>query len=99
MQRYIQVSGETSYIRQVGFDVGFFAGLGLTFMNPTVTDNKITQEYDGMVFQKGVAGFVTFDNMSVGLTIGFDNLLNKNRSSWIYNQKPYLGLVIGISNF
>lgn len=90
---------ETSYVRQIGFDAGIFAGLGITFMNPTVTLNAITQEYDGMVFQKGVAGFVTFDNMSIGVALGFDNLLDENKNSWIYNQKPYLGIVIGISNF
>jgi hypothetical protein len=90
---------EISFIRQIGFDAGIFGGIGLTFMNPTNTENKITQEYDGMVFQKGIAGFVTFDNMSVGVTLGFDNLLDKNKTFWIYNQKPYIGLVIGISNF
>jgi hypothetical protein len=37
--------------------------------------------------------------MSVGLAIGFDNLVDKNKSVWIYNQKPYIGLVIGIANF
>jgi hypothetical protein len=90
---------ESSYIRQIGFDAGFFAGIGITFINPTVTQNVVTQEYDGIVFQKGVAGFITFDNMSVGVTLGFDNLLDQNRNSWIYNQKPCFGLIIGISNF
>ena len=90
---------EISFIRQIGFDAGLFGGIGLTFMNATNTENNITQEYDGMIFQKGVAGFVTFDNMSVGITLGFDNLLDRNKIFWIYNQKPYIGLVIGISNF
>jgi hypothetical protein len=90
---------DISFIRQIGFDAGVFAGIGSSFLSPTNTDNKITQEYDGMIFQKGVAGFITFDNISVGLAVGFDNLLDKNKSVWIYNQKPYVGLVIGISNF
>jgi hypothetical protein len=90
---------ETSFIRHIGFDAGVFAGIGITALNPTVTRDAIIQEYDGMVFQKGVAGFISFDNMSVGITIGFDNLLDKNKTSWIYNQKPYIGLLIGISNF
>jgi hypothetical protein len=90
---------EEPYIRQIGFDAGIFAGLGITPVNPTVTHNAITQEYDGMIFQKGIAGFITFDNMSVGLALGFDSLLDKNKTSWVYNQKPYIGLVIGISNF
>jgi hypothetical protein len=90
---------ETSFIRHIGFDAGIFAGIGITALNPTVTRDAIIQEYDGMVFQKGVAGFISFGNMSVGITIGFDNLLDKNKTSWIYNQKPYWGLLIGISNF
>jgi hypothetical protein len=90
---------ETSYINHIGFDAGFFAGIGTTAVNPTVTLNKIDQEYDGLVFQKGIAAFITFGNFSVGLACGFDNLLDKNKSVWIYNQKPYLGIVIGIANF
>jgi hypothetical protein len=90
---------ETSYIRQIGFDAGFFAGIGITPINPSVTLSKEMLEYDGIVFQKGLAGFMTFDNISVGVAIGFDNLLDRNKKAWIYNQKPYLGLLIGISNF
>jgi hypothetical protein len=90
---------ETSFIRQIGFDAGIFAGIGISPINPTVTRNAIMQEYDGLVFQKGVAGFITFDKISVGISLGFDNLLDKNKTSWIYNQKPYVGLLIGISNF
>ena len=90
---------QSSYIRQIAFDAGLFGGIGITSLNPTVTANRITQEYDGIVFQKGVAAFITFDNMSIGLSLGFDNLLDKNKSVWVYNQKPYLGIMIGISNF
>jgi hypothetical protein len=90
---------ETSSINHIGFDAGIFAGIGTTPVNPTVTLNEINQEYDGLVFQKGIAAFITFGNFSVGLSCGFDNLLDKNKSVWIYNQKPYLGIVIGIANF
>jgi hypothetical protein len=91
--------GETSFIMQIGFDFGLFAGIGITPINPTVTRFSSLQEYDGMVLQKGIAGYVTFDNISLGITLGFDNLMDKNKSTWIYNQKPYIGLAIGISNF
>ena len=90
---------ETSFINHIGFDAGVFAGIGTTPINPTVTLNKIDQEYDGLVLQKGIAAFITFGNFSIGLACGFDNLLDKNKSVWIYNQKPYLGIVIGIANF
>ena len=90
---------EKSFVRQTGFDLGVFAGIGSSPVNPTVTNNRITQQYDAMIFQKGFAGFFSFSKMSVGLAVGFDNLLDKNKSLWIYNQKPYLGLIISVSSF
>ncbi len=90
---------EKSFVRQIGFDLGLFAGIGSTPVNPTVTNNKISQEYDAMIFQKGIAAFISVNKMSVGLAVGFDNLLDKSKSAWIYNQKPYLGLIISVSAF
>jgi hypothetical protein len=88
-----------SNLLQIGFDAGLFAGFGITPVNPTVTDFKITQEYDGFFLQKGIAAFFTLDQMSVGLSLGFDNLLDPNSGNWIYNQKPWIGIIIGIANF
>ena len=88
-----------TFIRHIGFDFGPFAGIGITPVNPTVTMGRTIQEYDGIVFQKGFAIFGTFENMSVGISLGFDNLLDEKRSIWIYNQKPWIGLVLGIANF
>lgn len=86
-------------VRHIGFDAGIFAGLGITPVNPTVTLNRTIQEYEGMVFQKGVSIFATYESLSVGLALGFDNLIGQDRKIWIYNQKPWLGLVLGIANF
>jgi hypothetical protein len=90
---------EKSSIRQIGFDLGVFAGIGSSPINPTVTNNQVNQEYDAMIFQKGIAGFISINKMSVGLALGFDNLFDKSRSYWIYNQKSYIGLIISISSF
>ena len=96
---FSQLNKTNSFIRHTGIDFGLIAGIGITPLNPTVTVNKINQEYDGIVFEKGVALFATYENMSVGIAFGFDNLLDHNKRSWIYNQKPWLGFVIGIANF
>jgi hypothetical protein len=88
-----------SNIRHIGFDAGLFAGLGITPVNPTVTNFQITREYDGMVFQKGIAAFFTIEKMSVGIGLGFDNLLDNNSKYWVFNQKPWIGLILGIANF
>jgi hypothetical protein len=88
-----------TFVRHTGFDFGLFAGIGITQINPTVTDNKTAQEYEGIVFQKGFSVFGTYENMSIGLAVGFDNLLGGNKNIWIYNNKPWFGLVLGIANF
>lgn len=88
-----------SFIRHTGFDFGLFSGLGITMINPTVTGNNITQEYDGIVFQKGFSVFGTYENLSVGLALGFDNLLDHNKSHWLYNRKPWIGIILGVANF
>src|SRR5665811_1542495 len=36
---------EKSSIRQIGFDLGLFAGIGSSPVNPTVTNNLVSQEY------------------------------------------------------
>lgn len=96
---YSRLHEISSFIRHTGVDFGFFAGIGITPVNPTVTMDRITQEYDGIVFQKGVSVFATYENMSVGIALGFDNLLDKNKDIWVFNNKPWLGLMLGIANF
>lgn len=86
-------------IRHAGFDFGVFAGIGITPVNPTVTMERTVQEYDGIVFQKGIAVFGSYENMSVGIALGFDNLMDRNRSIWIFNNKPWIGIMLGIANF
>jgi hypothetical protein len=88
-----------SYIKQIGFDAGLFAGIGNTFVNPTTTLGRTELEYDGMVFQKGVAAFFTVDRISIGLACGFDNLMGTDSRIWVYNNKPWIGLMLGIANF
>lgn len=96
---YSELNKLSTAIRHVGFDFGFFTGIGITPVNPTVTMDRTIQEYDGIVFQKGIAFFATYANLSVGISLGFDNLLDKNKTIWIYNNKPWVGLMIGIANF
>lgn len=83
-------------LNHVGFSFGVFSGLGNTFMSPTNTNNAIQQEYDGVVSTNGLAGVFAINSFTFGLSIGFDHLLDQNRSSWIYQNKPWFGLVFGI---
>jgi hypothetical protein len=84
-------------INHFGFSFGVFTGLGNTFLSPTNTDNALQQEYDGIVWSKGLAGIFAINRFTVGLALGFDNLLDKNKKIWIYESKPWLGLALGLN--
>jgi len=84
-------------VNHFGFSIGGFIGFGNTAMTPSTTNNSITTEYDGMVFQKGVAGIIAINKLTIGLGIGFDNLFDKNKSRWIYENEPWFGLVLGLN--
>lgn len=80
-----------------GYDFGFFAGPGTTLISPFTTQNKVIDEYSGMIIQTGFAGFIESNIASFGVAIGFDSLLNPDREVWIYNKKPWVGFIVGIA--
>ena len=84
-------------VNHFGFSFGVFTGFGNTFMSPTNTNNILQQEYDGIVWSKGVAGILAVNNFTLGLAFGFDNLLDKNHSIWNYKNKPWVGLAFGLN--
>ena len=80
-----------------GYDFGFFAGPGTTLISPFTTQNKRTDEYNGMIIQTGIAGFIESNVASFGLAVGYDYLMNPDRKIWIYTNKPWVGFVVGIA--
>jgi hypothetical protein len=84
-------------ISNTGYDFGLFAGPGTTSINPFTTNNRTTNEYSGMIVQTGVAGFIESNLASFGVAVGFDYLLTRDRAIWIYNNKPWVGLVVGVA--
>jgi hypothetical protein len=84
-------------IRHFEFDMGAFAGLASSPLNSSTTANAISVEYDGVVFQKGIAFFIGSGNFTIGLGLGTDGLMDSNRKSWIYQEKPWMGVMIGLN--
>lgn len=84
-------------INNWGYDFGVFAGPGTTVVNPFTTRNKSSDEYNGMIFQGGVAGFIELSIASFGIALGYDYLLSPDRNIWMYQNKPWVGLVVGIA--
>ncbi len=88
------------YNREVshyGFSFGGFTGIGGTAVNPTVTENNTDREYDGVVWMKGVAAIIGINNITIGLALGWDTLLDADHKFWIYQGKPWIGFAFGLN--
>ena len=81
----------------LGYDLGIFAGPGVTPVHPFTTRNITSNEYSGMVIQMGIAGFLESNVASFGFAVGYDYLLNPDRAAWIYTNKPWVGFIVGIA--
>jgi hypothetical protein len=79
------------------FTAGAFMGFGATAVNPWTTNYQITDEYDGVVFTRGLAMMAGFNNLTVGIGLGWDYLTNRDKEIWIYQNKPWLGLTLGLN--
>lgn len=80
-----------------GYSIGLFTGIGNTFMSPTTTNDKLQQEYDGIIWSKGIAAIIGLNKISLGVALGYDNLLDENNTIWIYENKPWIGLALGLN--
>jgi hypothetical protein len=84
-------------INHYGASFGAFTGLGSTPINAWVTNGAVNIEYDGLVLPIGVTALIAFNNFTFGLATGVDQLMDKNRKSWIYRRKPWIGLTLGLN--
>lgn len=84
-------------IRHFGTSIGGFAGVSSEPVNPWVTRDVVQLEYDGVVFSTGIAWIAGINNLTAGIAVGFDYLLDPNRQYWVYQGKPWLGVTFGIN--
>ncbi|TXK51920.1 hypothetical protein FVR03_03015 [Pontibacter qinzhouensis] len=85
------------HFNHFGYSLGLFTGLGSSVVNETVTNNQVSYEYDGVLFSNGIGAVLGVNNLSIGLAVGADFLMDSNRSSWVYQRKPWVGLAFGLN--
>lgn len=84
-------------IQHIGTSVGAFFGISSEPVNPWVTNDHVTIEYDGFLLSTGFAWIAGFNKLTIGFSLGFDYLLDQNRTYYVYQGKPYVGLAFGIN--
>lgn len=97
--RWQQVT-PTMEVRQLysrGFGYGIFAGLGSATINDVVTRNQLGFEYEGVVLNGGAAVIYDARIFNVGLALGVDHLIDKNRQLWVYQHRPWFGVLFGLN--
>jgi hypothetical protein len=83
-------------IRAAGFGYGGFVGLGSTFITGDVTRQTPGPEYEGFVLHAGAAGIFDARVFNVGLAAGVDHLLGPDGRVWIYQHRPWFGILFGL---
>ncbi len=83
--------------RHRGFTAGVFGGLGATAINPWTTNYRITDEYDGFILSRGISAMIGLNTLTVGVGVGWDYLTDRDKNVWIYQNKPWIGLTIGLN--
>ena len=84
-------------ITHYGYSIGLFTGLGTARIDEYVTNNGINIQYDGAVNLSGLNLIAGVGKISLGIAVGVDNLLDKNRKYWVNQGKPWIGLSFGLN--
>jgi hypothetical protein len=90
-------AGMVKELKHSALTVGGFGGIGTAFISPWSTNYRTTDEYDGVVLTKGVAFMVGINSLTVGFGVGWDNLTDRDKDIWIYQNKPWYGLTLGLN--
>jgi hypothetical protein len=80
-----------------GITGGLFGGIGSTAVTPWTTNNLVADEYNGFTISRGLALMVGINSLTVGFGIGWDALTDRDKSVWIYQNKPWYGLTVGLN--
>lgn len=81
----------------------FSVGLGgfLCFAPAPVTSfntgGQVQDEYQALGINYGIATTFSYGSFSAGLALGLERLANRDRVLWIYENKPWLGITVGLN--
>ncbi|CAN5383980.1 hypothetical protein BH09BAC3_BH09BAC3_14100 [soil metagenome] len=83
--------------KHYALSIGGFAGLGSTSVTPWTTNYGTTEEYMGLVLTRGLGILVGVNNLTVGAGVGWDILTDRDRNIWVYQNKAWYGLTLGLN--
>lgn len=84
-------------ISTLSLGLGGFLCFGVATVNPFSTLGRFQDEYNGLGINYGIATIISIRSFSAGLAVGFDQLADRNRDIWIYQNKPWIGVTFGLN--
>lgn len=90
-------SGVRKYQLHKGISFGTFGGLGAATIGPWTTNYRTQDEYAGFILTRGLAVLIGINSLTFGLGLGWDYLTDRDKAIWIYQNKPWMGITIGLN--
>jgi len=85
-------------VKHMGYSAGLYLGIGNTSIDQWSLNNpNTTLQYEGMILITGIAANMAIENLTIGISIGTDHLLDQYHTEWIYEGKPCAGFTIGLN--
>ena len=86
--------GPTPHVKATGIGYGAFLGAGFTSVTSDVTRMRLsTADYEGLVLHGGLAAIYGARAFNIGVAVGVDQLLGADAPYWLYQHKPWFGVL------
>lgn len=85
------------FLNYFSHSFGLFLAVASPPISETTTNGHEWMEYNGVALRGGGAFLIGLNDFTIGFAIGFDHLMDKNKDHWVYQNKPWLGLTLGLS--
>lgn len=79
------------------FGIGAFTSVNPVYVSPWNTDYGVDVEYDGLGMNYGVAVIAGYRQLTIGLLLGLELLLDENSAFWVFHNKPWIGVSLGLN--
>jgi hypothetical protein len=90
-------TGHDRKITHSSVGIGVFGGISSLIVGPWTTNYQIADEYNGLGVCRGIMLLGGVDSLTFGVAAGFDRLTDRDKNVWIYQNKPWYGLTLGLN--
>jgi hypothetical protein len=85
-------------VHHIGYSAGLYAGIGNTLIDgSTLANPAFPVQYEGVLLLTGIAANMAAENLTFGISLGTDHLMDKYHEQWIYENRPCIGFTLGLN--